>query len=89
MLLPAMLREAEPDLEIGFFLHIPWPSSEIFRLLPNREELMRGLLGAATSRFVLGQVEEIPLQLDKARMVLLSHPDPLLSVQLEVDYPSD
>lgn len=46
MLLPAMLREAMPDLRIGFFLHIPFPSSEVFRVFPRREELLRGVLGA-------------------------------------------
>ncbi|MCM2256115.1 MAG: bifunctional alpha,alpha-trehalose-phosphate synthase (UDP-forming)/trehalose-phosphatase [Vicinamibacteria bacterium] len=46
MLLPAMLREARPDLAIGFFLHIPFPASEVFRVLPHREELLRGLLAA-------------------------------------------
>ena len=35
-----------PDLAIGFFLHIPFPSSEIYRLLPTRTELLRGMLGA-------------------------------------------
>ncbi len=46
MLLPQMLRERLPDARIGFFLHIPFPSSEIFRQLPQRERLLRGLLGA-------------------------------------------
>jgi len=46
MLLPQMLREALPDATIGFFLHIPFPSSELFRLLPGRDELLQGLLGA-------------------------------------------
>jgi trehalose 6-phosphate synthase/phosphatase len=46
MLLPQLLREAAPDARIGFFLHIPFPSSPIFRLLPRREELLQGLLGA-------------------------------------------
>lgn len=46
MLLPQMLREALPDARIGFFLHIPFPSSEVFRLLPGRDELLHGLLGA-------------------------------------------
>ena len=45
MLVPAMLREQRPDLAIGFFLHTPFPSSEIYRLLPPREEVLRGLLG--------------------------------------------
>lgn len=46
MLLPAMLRRLRPDLQIGFFLHIPFPSSEVYRLLPRREELLEGLLGS-------------------------------------------
>ena len=46
MLLPAMLREAMPTLKIGFFLHTPFPSYEVFRCIPHREELVAGLLGA-------------------------------------------
>ncbi len=46
MLLPAMLREARPDMTIGFFLHTPFPSYEIFRCHPKREQILRGLLGA-------------------------------------------
>jgi len=46
MLLPQFLREKLSELEIGFFLHIPWPSFELFRLLPWREEILNGLLGA-------------------------------------------
>lgn len=46
MLLPSMLRELRPDVRISFFLHIPFPSSEVYRILPARAELLRGLLGA-------------------------------------------
>ncbi|MFT4648120.1 MAG: trehalose 6-phosphate synthase/phosphatase [Glaciecola sp.] len=46
MLVPAMLRALRPDLSIGFFLHIPFPSSEIFRIFPKRKEILEGLLGA-------------------------------------------
>jgi len=46
MLVPQMLRDRIPDARIGFFLHIPFPSSEMFRLLPHRERLVEGLLGA-------------------------------------------
>ena len=45
-LVPAMLRELRPDLRIGFYLHIPFPSQELFMRLPWREPLIRGLLGA-------------------------------------------
>lgn len=46
MLLPALIRERLPDASIGFFLHIPFPSFELFRLLPWKKELINGLLGA-------------------------------------------
>ena len=46
LLLPQMLRENLPDSSIGFFQHIPFPSYEVFRLLPWREELLNGMLGA-------------------------------------------
>jgi trehalose 6-phosphate synthase/phosphatase len=46
MLLPRMLRQYRSDLNIGFFLHTPFPSYELFRCSPNREELLEGLLGA-------------------------------------------
>jgi len=46
MLLPSMLREQRPNLKIGFFLHTPFPSYELFRCNPNRDELLEGLLGA-------------------------------------------
>jgi len=46
MLLPAMVRARIPDARIGFFLHIPFPSSEVFRILPWRRELLSGVLGA-------------------------------------------
>jgi trehalose 6-phosphate synthase/phosphatase len=46
MLVPSMLREKLPGARIGFFLHIPFPSVEVLRVMPQREELLRGLLGA-------------------------------------------
>jgi trehalose 6-phosphate synthase/phosphatase len=48
MLLPGMIREQRPDATIGFFLHIPFPSFEIFRMLhrPWKEKIVNGLLGA-------------------------------------------
>lgn len=48
MLLPALLRKHLPEASIGFFLHIPFPSFELFRMLPNRwrREILSGMLGA-------------------------------------------
>ncbi len=46
LLLPKLLRDMQPDLTIGFFLHIPFPSYEILRTLPWRREIVEGMLGA-------------------------------------------
>jgi trehalose 6-phosphate synthase/phosphatase len=48
MLVPDLVRQALPRLRIGFFLHIPFPQYEIFRMLPAqwRREILQGLLGA-------------------------------------------
>ena len=43
-MLPRLLRERAPGLRIGFFLHVPFPSSEVFRQLPVREEVLRSLM---------------------------------------------
>lgn len=48
MLLPGLLRRKMPEAAVGFFLHIPFPNYEIFRLLPGRwrSDILEGLLGA-------------------------------------------
>ncbi|HEU4472065.1 MAG TPA: bifunctional alpha,alpha-trehalose-phosphate synthase (UDP-forming)/trehalose-phosphatase [Flavisolibacter sp.] len=48
MMVPDMLRKVMPEATIGFFLHIPFPSYEIFRLLPTewKKQLIQGMMGA-------------------------------------------
>lgn len=46
MILPALLRKKLASAKIGYFHHIPFPSFEVYRLLPERRELLEGLLGA-------------------------------------------
>lgn len=46
LMLPALLRRRLPNARIGFFLHIPFPSSELFAILPWRETILTGMLGA-------------------------------------------
>ncbi|ODV86318.1 glycosyltransferase family 20 protein [[Candida] arabinofermentans NRRL YB-2248] len=46
MLVPKMLREKLPNASIGFFLHISFPSSEVFRCLAQRRNILEGILGA-------------------------------------------
>jgi trehalose 6-phosphate synthase/phosphatase len=45
-LVPKMLRARIPGATIGFFLHIPFPASEVLRILPWREQILEGMLGA-------------------------------------------
>ncbi|MFL5785816.1 MAG: bifunctional alpha,alpha-trehalose-phosphate synthase (UDP-forming)/trehalose-phosphatase [Bacteriovoracaceae bacterium] len=44
MLVPGILKAKNPKVKIGFFLHIPFPSSEIFRELPQRKEILQSLI---------------------------------------------
>jgi len=46
MLLPKLIREILPQATIGFFLHTPFPSFELFRLFPWRTSILEGILGA-------------------------------------------
>jgi len=46
MLLPGLLRRQRPQLRIGWFCHIPWPSSDLFGILPWRGTILDDLLGA-------------------------------------------
>lgn len=55
MLVPEMVREALPYAKIGFFLHVSFPSSEVFRCFAQRENILKGLLG---SNFVGFQTKE-------------------------------
>ncbi|TPX70054.1 hypothetical protein SpCBS45565_g02009 [Spizellomyces sp. 'palustris'] len=51
LLVPSMVRQALPDATIGFFLHTPFPSSELFRCLPRRKEILQGVLGSSMIGF--------------------------------------
>ena len=46
LLVPQMIRKKLPDIAIGFFQHIPFPSYEVFRMMPWRKKILRGMLGA-------------------------------------------
>jgi trehalose 6-phosphate synthase/phosphatase len=46
MLLPNFLRRRIPQAKIGYYFHTPFPSSELWRTMPRREDLLRGILGA-------------------------------------------
>ena len=46
LLVPSLLRTTLPDAAVGLFVHTPFPSSEVFRCLPRRKEILDGMLGA-------------------------------------------
>jgi len=51
MLVPQLIRSRRPTAPVGFFLHVPWPSPEIYARLPWREQILAGLLGADVVAF--------------------------------------
>ena len=68
MLLPQMIREKMPDATIGFFLHIPFPPFELFRLIPWRKEILSGLVGADLIGF--HTIEYVNYFLNNVRRIL-------------------
>lgn len=46
MLLPKILRNQKPEMPIGIYIHAVFPTSDVYRILPQREELLRGVLSA-------------------------------------------
>jgi trehalose 6-phosphate synthase len=46
LLVPKLLRARRPDLRIGLFLHIPFPNPQLFAMLPWRDDVLAGMLGA-------------------------------------------
>ena len=55
MLVPRYLRELVPNANIGFFLHTPFPATDLFRILPYRESILEGLL---SSNYIGFQTED-------------------------------
>jgi trehalose 6-phosphate synthase len=51
MLVPQLIRNRRPEQPVGFFLHVPWPSPDIYARLPWREQILQGLLGADVVSF--------------------------------------
>ncbi|GAB2772465.1 bifunctional alpha,alpha-trehalose-phosphate synthase (UDP-forming)/trehalose-phosphatase [Rhabdobacter roseus] len=81
MILPELLRQEFPDHKIGFFFHIPFPSFEIFRLLPTRWRiaLINGMLGADVVGFHTNDYVEYFL---KAVRMVVGHGNKLHYINL-------
>ncbi len=74
-LVPAMLRELRPDLRIGFYLHIPFPPTELFQQLPWRRQILEGLLGADLIGFQLAGGAANFVRLVRSRVGHKTHRD--------------
>ncbi len=74
-LVPRMLRELRPDLQIGFFLHIPFPPTELYIQLPWRDQILEGLLGADLVGFQLPGAAQNFLRLVRQRLHLETRRD--------------
>jgi trehalose 6-phosphate synthase len=74
-LVPAMLRALRPDLRIGFFLHIPFPPTELFQQLPWRRQILEGLLGADLVGFQLNGAAQNFVRLVRQRVGHKTHRD--------------
>jgi len=97
MLLPRLLKGHYPQLSIGFFLHIPFPSFEVFRLLPGdwRRDILDGLMGADLIGFHTHEYTHHFLQSvlrilgHEHRLGLISAPDRVVRVEtfpMGIDY---
>lgn len=74
-LVPQMLRALRPDLRIGFFMHIPFPPTELYQQLPWRNQILEGLLGADLVGFQLPGGAQNFVRLVRQRLQLETHRD--------------
>ncbi|MGH3361256.1 MAG: alpha,alpha-trehalose-phosphate synthase (UDP-forming) [Nocardioides sp.] len=74
-LVPQMLRDLRPDLRIGFYLHIPFPPTELFQQLPWRRQILEGLLGADLVGFQLSGGAQNFVRLVRQRVGHKTHRD--------------
>ncbi|KAL8415059.1 hypothetical protein RB594_006043 [Gaeumannomyces avenae] len=77
LLVPGMVRKKLPDAKIGFFLHVAFPSSEIFRCLAMRNELLEGMLGANLIGFQIHEYTRHFLQTCSRLLAAEATPDGL------------
>ncbi|KAK6160163.1 hypothetical protein DH2020_003544 [Rehmannia glutinosa] len=59
LVLPTFLRKRYNRVKLGFFLHSPFPSSEIYRTLPVRDEILKGLLNSDLIGIHMGRLESV------------------------------
>ncbi|GAA4781980.1 bifunctional alpha,alpha-trehalose-phosphate synthase (UDP-forming)/trehalose-phosphatase [Olivibacter ginsenosidimutans] len=91
LLVPGLIRQQQPQVSIAYFNHIPFPSQELFRLIPWRKELLMGMLGADllgfhtfddVRHFLSAATHLLPVQADANRLrvenrIVLAEPFPM------------
>ncbi|GJN72463.1 hypothetical protein PLICBS_006536 [Purpureocillium lilacinum] len=80
LLVPSMVRKRLPDAKIGFFLHVAFPSSEVFRCLAARRDLLKGMLGANLVGFQIHEYTRHFLQTCSCLLTIEATPE---GVQVE------
>ncbi len=79
LLVPGLVRLEREDVSIAFFNHIPFPSQELFRHIPWREELLKGMLGADllgfhtfddVRHFISAATHLLPVHVDSNRLLV-------------------
>jgi trehalose 6-phosphate synthase/phosphatase len=95
LLLPGMLRKIQQDISIGFFLHIPFPSYELFRLIPWRNELLEGIMGSDligfhtfddSRHFISSATRILPLYSSSNTIIYNDRPVVIESFPMGIDY---
>lgn len=91
LLVPGLIRQKQTAVSIAFFNHIPFPSQELFRLIPWREELLKGMLGSDllgfhtfddVRHFISAATHLLPIHVDANRLrvenrIVLAEPFPM------------
>jgi len=65
-LLPALIKTERPTAPVSVFWHIPWPSPDVWRILPERREVLLGLLASDAIVFQTSSHAEAFLQCSQA-----------------------
>ena len=95
MLLPELLRAELPDITIGYFQHIPFPSFEIFRALPWKKDILNGLIGADVigfqtaadcKHFALAACETLGLKVKDNKLIARERTVTMRDFPISIDY---
>jgi trehalose-6-phosphate synthase len=98
-LVPRLIKEAAPDIPVFVFWHVPWPGPDVFRILPESRDIMRGLLAADSVVFQTPAYAEafvdcarrfLQAQVNRDRMIVTvgSHQTTVAARAISIDFHS-